>query len=223
MSAFLYRLGRNSARHPFIVLGVWLVAAVAIVGLQAGAGRQVRQQPARPRRRVPARRRRPDGPLPQPGRPVRPHRAPHRRRAGSMTPPTQPTVDRARAAARRRARRRRRHGPVRAARRGRECRRQDGVPRRRVRGRQAHDHAARRTPTAVAHIARAGGVQVDLTGPLAAARAEGPEQRADRHRDRDHRAAARIRLGGRDGAPHRDRADRHLRRRRRGRRALGRA
>ena len=38
MSAFLYRLGRNSARHPFIVIGVWLVAAVAIVGLQAGAG-----------------------------------------------------------------------------------------------------------------------------------------------------------------------------------------
>ena len=38
MSAFLYRLGRNSARHPFVVIGVWLVAAVAIVGLQAGAG-----------------------------------------------------------------------------------------------------------------------------------------------------------------------------------------
>jgi RND superfamily putative drug exporter len=38
VSAFLYRLGRNSARHPFRVLGVWLVAAVAIFALQAGAG-----------------------------------------------------------------------------------------------------------------------------------------------------------------------------------------
>jgi putative drug exporter of the RND superfamily len=38
VSAFLYRLGRNSARHPLIVIGVWLLAAIAIVGLQAGAG-----------------------------------------------------------------------------------------------------------------------------------------------------------------------------------------
>src|SRR3954451_9476056 len=38
MSAFLYRLGRNCARHPWRVLGVWLVAAVAIVVLQGAAG-----------------------------------------------------------------------------------------------------------------------------------------------------------------------------------------
>jgi RND superfamily putative drug exporter len=38
MSAFLYRLGRSSARHPFRVLGIWLVAAVAIVSLQGAAG-----------------------------------------------------------------------------------------------------------------------------------------------------------------------------------------
>jgi len=38
MSAFLYRLGRNCARHPWRVLGVWLVAAVAIVALQGAAG-----------------------------------------------------------------------------------------------------------------------------------------------------------------------------------------
>ncbi len=38
MSAFLYRLGRNCARHPFRVLAVWLVAAVAVVGVKAGAG-----------------------------------------------------------------------------------------------------------------------------------------------------------------------------------------
>ena len=38
MSAFLYRLGRSSARHPFRVLGVWVVAAIAIVALQGAAG-----------------------------------------------------------------------------------------------------------------------------------------------------------------------------------------
>ena len=40
MSAFLYRLGRISARHPFRVLGLWLVAAVAIMALQGAAGGQ---------------------------------------------------------------------------------------------------------------------------------------------------------------------------------------
>ncbi|MBV8979925.1 MAG: MMPL family transporter, partial [Acidimicrobiia bacterium] len=38
MSAFLYRLGRSCARHPFRVLGIWLVAAVAVVTLQGAAG-----------------------------------------------------------------------------------------------------------------------------------------------------------------------------------------
>ena len=38
MSAFLYRLGRTSARHPFRVLGLWLVAAVAVMALQGSAG-----------------------------------------------------------------------------------------------------------------------------------------------------------------------------------------
>src|SRR3954447_15597265 len=38
MSAFLYRLGRNCARHPFRVLGIWLLAAVAIVTVQGAAG-----------------------------------------------------------------------------------------------------------------------------------------------------------------------------------------
>ena len=40
MSAFLYRLGRTSARHPFRVLGLWFVAAVAIMALQGSAGGQ---------------------------------------------------------------------------------------------------------------------------------------------------------------------------------------
>ena len=38
MSAFLYRLGRASARHPFRVLGLWLVAAIAVMALQSSAG-----------------------------------------------------------------------------------------------------------------------------------------------------------------------------------------
>jgi RND superfamily putative drug exporter len=38
VSAFLFRLGRSSARHPFRVLGAWLLAAVAIVALQGSAG-----------------------------------------------------------------------------------------------------------------------------------------------------------------------------------------
>jgi RND superfamily putative drug exporter len=40
VSAFLYRLGRISARHPFRVVGLWLVAAVAVMALQASAGGQ---------------------------------------------------------------------------------------------------------------------------------------------------------------------------------------
>ena len=40
MSAFLFHLGRSSARHPFRVLGLWLLAALAIVGLQGAAGGQ---------------------------------------------------------------------------------------------------------------------------------------------------------------------------------------
>ncbi|MDQ3371321.1 MAG: MMPL family transporter [Actinomycetota bacterium] len=38
MSAFLYRLGCTSARHPFRVLGLWLVAAIAVMALQGSAG-----------------------------------------------------------------------------------------------------------------------------------------------------------------------------------------
>jgi RND superfamily putative drug exporter len=38
MSAFLYRLGRSCARHPFRVLGLWLVAAIAVVSLQGSVG-----------------------------------------------------------------------------------------------------------------------------------------------------------------------------------------
>ena len=38
MSALLYRLGRISARHPFRVLGLWVVAAIAVMALQGAAG-----------------------------------------------------------------------------------------------------------------------------------------------------------------------------------------
>jgi RND superfamily putative drug exporter len=40
VSAFLYTLGRISARHPFRVLGLWLVGAVAVIALQGSAGGQ---------------------------------------------------------------------------------------------------------------------------------------------------------------------------------------
>ena len=38
MSTFLYRLGSTSARHPFRVIGLWLLAALAVVALQGRAG-----------------------------------------------------------------------------------------------------------------------------------------------------------------------------------------
>ena len=38
MSAFLFRLGRSSARHPFRVIGLWLLAAIAVITLQGRAG-----------------------------------------------------------------------------------------------------------------------------------------------------------------------------------------
>jgi putative drug exporter of the RND superfamily len=40
VSGFLYRLGRSCARHPFRVLGLWLVAAFAVVSLQSSLGGQ---------------------------------------------------------------------------------------------------------------------------------------------------------------------------------------
>jgi RND superfamily putative drug exporter len=40
VSAFLYRLGRTSARHPYRVLGLWLVLAALVVALQGSAGGQ---------------------------------------------------------------------------------------------------------------------------------------------------------------------------------------
>src|SRR3546814_6926378 len=40
MSAFLYRLGRTSARHPMRVLGLWLLVAVAVVSLKGSLGGQ---------------------------------------------------------------------------------------------------------------------------------------------------------------------------------------
>ena len=38
MSALLFRLGRSCARHPFRVIGLWLVAAIALVALRGAAG-----------------------------------------------------------------------------------------------------------------------------------------------------------------------------------------
>ncbi|MCU1353960.1 MAG: hypothetical protein JWM05_3169 [Acidimicrobiales bacterium] len=38
MSGFLFRLGRTCARHPFRVLGLWLIAAVAIIAVSGQRG-----------------------------------------------------------------------------------------------------------------------------------------------------------------------------------------
>jgi RND superfamily putative drug exporter len=38
MSRILYRWGRAAARHPWRMIGVWLVIAVAVLGLDASVG-----------------------------------------------------------------------------------------------------------------------------------------------------------------------------------------
>ena len=38
MSAFLYRLGRRCAAHPFRTLGVWLLIVLAVVAANGAAG-----------------------------------------------------------------------------------------------------------------------------------------------------------------------------------------
>jgi RND superfamily putative drug exporter len=100
VSAFLFRLGRSSARHPFRVIGVWLMAAVAIVALQSAAGGEFDDT-----FRVPGveSQRAADvlQGVPRPGRTGRPHRAPHD--AGRLDDANTPR----RRAARRHSRRRR--------------------------------------------------------------------------------------------------------------------
>ena len=38
MSRILYRWGRAAARHPWRMIGVWLVVAIAVLGLEANLG-----------------------------------------------------------------------------------------------------------------------------------------------------------------------------------------
>ena len=160
--------------------------------------RRVRRQRARARRRVPARRRRPERPVPEPGRPVRPHRAPHRRGRlddADHRRPSTPGPAR-RAAATSPASPTRSPEAARSAPTGRPPTSTSPTPR------QAHRRPARRRLGR--HRRRpADGVQVELTGALALLAPGGAEQRADRRRRRHHRAPGRLRLGGRDGAPDR--------------------
>ena len=172
MSAFLYRLGRSSARHPFRVLGLWLVAAVAVVALQGAAGGEFDDS-----ERVP-------GVESQHAADVLTDRFPsqggqsarivlHTDEAGSTTPTTAPTIDEARAAARRGHGRRRRDRPVRPE----SAALSDD-------GQTAYLDVAYAVDkltatqledaTAVADGARADGVQVELTGALALLAAEEP-------------------------------------------------
>lgn len=41
MSTFLYQLGRSAARHPWRVIGIWLLAALAVVGAANAFGREL--------------------------------------------------------------------------------------------------------------------------------------------------------------------------------------
>ncbi len=41
MSTALYRLGRTAARRPWLVIGVWMIAAVAVIGASSSFGREL--------------------------------------------------------------------------------------------------------------------------------------------------------------------------------------
>ena len=209
MSAFLFRLGRICARHPFRVLGLWLLAAVAVVALQGRAGGEFDDSERVPGRRIPACRRCPRRPVPEPGRRVRPHRAarrrrPARRRRASRHRPTGPG----------RARRRRRgcvgDRSVRAGGGGDQRRWPDRLPRCHLRPRQADGGAARRRPRR--HRCRPGRRCAGGADRIAGAAGPGvAEQRTDRRRGCDHRAPHRLRVRGGHGAADRHGAARHLR------------
>ena len=160
VSAFLFRLGRSSARHPFRVLGLWLVAAVAVMALQGSAGGQFDNSERVPgvesqhaadvlNDRFPS----------QGGQSARivlhtddgrlddaDHAADRRRRPAPQlagrapTSPASPTRSRPQSAAAQR-------------------RRADRLPRRHLRARQAHRPPSSTTRTAVTDAARAGGVR----------------------------------------------------------------
>ena len=106
-------------------------------------GGRVRQQRTRARRRVPARRRRAERPVPDPGWPVRPHRAPHRRGASRRR---RPRPDRRAGSGPPRGGRGRLRGhrPLRPGGERRQRGRADRLPRRHLRAGQAHRHPARR-------------------------------------------------------------------------------
>src|SRR3954447_15495069 len=42
MSAFLYRLGRSCARHPFRVLGLWIGALLVVMSVGGSVGGQMK-------------------------------------------------------------------------------------------------------------------------------------------------------------------------------------
>ena len=198
MSALLFRLGRNSARHPFRVIGLWLVAAIADRGAARRCRRTLRRQLPGPRRRVTASRRHPEGPVPEPRRPDGTHRRPRRRRP----------------ARRRRPQTDHRPKPVSNCRRGHDVAgvtdpfaaqsaalSQDGQTAYvdvaytldKLTVTQLHD--AQTAAGSAQRRRRADRVHRCTRS----AREEGSQQRAHRHRRRHHRAADRLRLRGRHG------------------------
>ena len=112
MSAFLYRLGRSCARHPFRVLGLWFVAAFVVMSVQGSVGGEYNDT-----FRVPGVESQQatdilQGPLPQPVRCELSHRVPHRQRASRRRDAPRQRRSGSSAAVNR-TRRHRGHGPVR--------------------------------------------------------------------------------------------------------------
>ncbi len=41
MSSLLYRLGRFGARHPWRMIGAWLLVAIVLIGASSAVGREL--------------------------------------------------------------------------------------------------------------------------------------------------------------------------------------
>ena len=173
VSAFLYRLGRSSARHPFRVLGAWLVAAIAVVALQGSAGGEFENS-----ERVP-------GVESQHAADVLTDRFPsqgglsarivlHTDDGRLDDAAHAATVERGPRRPRRWRRRRRRHRPAGARVRGRERRRADRLRRRHLRARQADRPRSSTTPRPSPTPPRPAACDVELTGALALLAADEP-------------------------------------------------
>ena len=208
MSQFLFRLGQRCARHPFRVVGVWLLIAAAVLGLNNQLGGEHQGQLHRSRRRGPARRTtssRTEFPefSGASGSDRVPRRGGHRRRSGRTSPRSSAALDQL-------ARRSTdvtavsdpfdARGPTVSA---------DGTHRVRDGELLASTRSRRRTPRRPTRPPRSPATPASRPSspaPWSIDEIQGSE--AHRPRRRRDRAAGRVRLADRDGDPDRHRADR---------------